>query len=458
MQKQKKKIPDSIREILPNMELFNQSSEDYIYSLEMAVNLLQREVENLRTQIKPQSESKDLELSKEITKSEFLRCSSYEEILTNYSNIIEKYLPVTESNIYIYHSARILTPLTENLESELLSSYLNRLIEEGIADWAVEKKEMSIIPNIYNEEGQKESYFLIIPLYLLDSAIGLFLGIISRSGVDIPNSAFSEISTQQENVALAIDNLRSSKEMISMNKKLAALNEQMIRNSKLASVGELTQAISNEMSSPLQVIQANLKLIKDGVGDHSRRLDIVSKEVERIIELNSKLNSFGEQIAADKSPEPVDICKLFEDILNISSSQFQRDGIIIEPKFEDTDLRLFSSKAHLQQAFLNILFFSRDTMPDGGKISIVVSNNKNKYINVLISDNGNGIDDRFVSKVFDPTFSDFFSETKIKRGLFLVKNMVEQHKGTISVLSEVGKGTTFRLSFPLSAVLINKVK
>jgi signal transduction histidine kinase len=141
--------------------------------------------------------------------------------------------------------------------------------------------------------------------------------------------------------------------------------------------------------------------------------------------------------------------QIFEDVLKISSSQFQRDGISIETKYEDPNLRLFASKAQLQQAFLNILFFSRDTMPEGGKISIVVSNYKNKYINVLISDNGNGIDEKFVTKCFDPTFSDHYGETKIKRGLFLVKNMVEQHNGNISVLSEVGKGTAFRLSFPI---------
>jgi signal transduction histidine kinase len=449
MQEPRKKIPDRIREILPNMELFNRSSEDYISSLEMAVNLLQREVENLRSQIKPQLENRIQNTDHNLSKADFLRCSSYEQIHSIFFSMISKHIPITESNIYIYRSANRLVPLVNDMESELLSSYLKRLVEEGIIDWAVEKKELSIIPNIYRDESQQNSFFIIIPFYFLDKAIGLFIGIISKSGTDISNSAFSEIAIHQENVALAIDNLRSSEEMLIMNKKLAALNDQMIRNSKLASVGELTQAISNEMSSPLQIIKANVKLMMDGVGDQTRRLDIVCKEIDRIADLNSRLNSFGEQIAADKSPEPIEISTIFEDVINISSSQFQRDGIAIETKYEDPNIRLLTSKAQLQQAFLNILFFSRDTMPEGGKISIVVSNNKNKYINILISDNGNGIDEKYVSKCFDPTFSDHYSETKIKRGLFLVKNMVEQHNGNISVLSEVGKGTAFRLSFPM---------
>jgi signal transduction histidine kinase len=449
MQEQEKKIPDSIKEILPNMELFTRSSEDYISSLEMAVNLLQREVENLRSQIKPQFESIKQNQDHNISKKDFLRCSSYEQIHSIFLSILRKHIPITESNFYLYHSANKLVPLVNDIESELLGSYLTKLVEEGIIDWAVEKKELSIIPNIYRDQTQQNSFFIIIPFYFLDSPIGFFLGISSKNGTDIPNSAFSEIAIHQENVAMAIDNLRSSEEMLLMNNKLAALNSQMIRNSKLASVGELTQAISNEMSSPLQIIKANIKLMKDGVGDQTLRLDIVCKEIDRIADLNNQLNSFGEQIAADKSPEPVKISKIFEDVLKISISQFQRDGIAIETKYEDQDIRLLSSKAQLQQAFLNILFFSRDTMPEGGKISIVVSNNKNKYINILISDNGNGIDEKYVSKCFEPTFSDHYSETKIKRGLFWVKKMVEQHNGIISVLSEVGKGTAFRLSFPI---------
>jgi signal transduction histidine kinase len=458
MQKLEKNIPANIREILPNIELFNQSSDDYINSLEMAVNLLQREVENLRNQIKPQYETVDDNIKKDVAKSEFLRCATYEDIHSNYTSIISKYLPITESNIYIFYSVKKLKPLIKEMESDLLSQYFKQLIEEGIIDWAVEKKELSVIPNIYQDDNQSKSYFLIIPLYILDSAIGIFIAITPSSGVDLPNSAFAEISSQQENVAIAIDNLRSSEQMRSMNEKLSALNKQMLRTSKLASVGELTQAISKEMSTPLQIIKANLKLIKDGVGDHTRRIDIVCKEVGRIAELNSKLNNFGDQIIAEKSPEQIDVCDLFEDLLNIASSQFLRDGIYIETNYEAHGLFFLASKSQMQQAILNILFFSRDTMPDGGKISIVVSNNKNKYINILISDNGIGIDENYVSKVFDPAFSDHSSETKIKRGLFLVKNMVEQHNGRISVLSEVGKGTAFRLSFPVSEVSVRNKK
>lgn len=452
MDKKRQEIPSNIREILPNIELFAQSSDDYINSLEMAVNLLQSEVENLRNQLKPKSNIQTeikTEEKESLTKSKFLRCSSYEEVFSNYYEIVAKYLSITESNIFIYQAGRELKSISSEMESLILNSYLQRLVEEGIADWAIDKKEPSIIPNIYSEETKVESFFLIVPFYLLDNAIGLFLALTPSNGVDLPNSAFTELSNEAENASLAIDNLRSSEEISSMNSKLSALNNQMMRSSKLASIGELTTAISSEMSNPLQVIKANLKLLRDGVGNKTRRLDIISQEVDRITELNTRLSSFGDTYNYETSTEKISISGIFDELMSISSSQLQRDGISIDIKYEQSGMHLLGAKAQIQQALLNLLFFTRDTMPDGGKIKIVVSNNKNKYINIIISDNGNGIREEYLSKVFEPTFSEYSNETRIKRGLFLVKNMIEQHKGNISVFSEIGKGTTFRLTFPL---------
>ncbi|MDQ1265028.1 MAG: two-component system, cell cycle sensor histidine kinase and response regulator CckA, partial [Bacteroidota bacterium] len=92
--------------------------------------------------------------------------------------------------------------------------------------------------------------------------------------------------------------------------------------------------------------------------------------------------------------------------------------------------------------------FSRDFMAEGGEIIIGVSKHTTCKALITISDTGIGLSGDDISRLFEPYNSNIKESGKRTSDLYLVKNIIQQHKGTISVISEVGKGTTVRITFP----------
>ena len=101
----------------------------------------------------------------------------------------------------------------------------------------------------------------------------------------------------------------------------------------------------------------------------------------------------------------------------------------------------------LKQVFLNLILNARDAMPDGGLIRVVTAE-ENGLVRVSISDSGVGIPKENLDKIFDAFFTTKSKVSGVGLGLSVSYGIIGQHRGTISVTTTVGGGSTFVISLP----------
>lgn len=379
----------------------------------------------------------------------FLGLASVKEVYILLQEILLKNFSIVENNIFYYNEEKNLISFFDSSITGFLISTLKKLEESGIADWALEKKEISSIPDLDAKEGEESSLLILIPIILRAGDYGLF---IAKQNSDFPLSSMqlSELKSIVYSAAISLDNIRGYNKVSDMNERLSVLYEQIIKSAKFATIGELAASFAWEIDTPLQVIRANLRLIESGVGNLKRRVEIINEQMDRISEVNQRLSNLAFSNPNDIIPSQVNIAALIEEILLFTSYQLQKEDIKIEKDFEDASVEILAYKPQLQLIVLNFILNAKDTMPDGGVLTIGIFKTKARFITLSFTDTGKGFDEAELSQIFEPTFIPKLSSKNIGAWLFLAKSIITQHNGSISVFSEVGKGTTFKILLPLT--------
>ena len=233
-----------------------------------------------------------------------------------------------------------------------------------------------------------------------------------------------------------------------MNKRLGQLNKQMLQSSKLASIGELAGSVAHEVNNPLQILLAHLQLLESGVGSSERRIEIIKQQVYRISDITRRLLDFARNAPSETQLERVEVNFVINEVLFFINSQLNRDGIQIYTECEEPSPAISATKTQIEQVLLNLMLNARDAMPDGGTITITSSTEKNRAF-ITIADTGIGIPEDQIASIFEPFYSTKPQGKGTGLGLSIVKTITAQFRGEIMVSSQDGKGTTFKLAFPL---------
>lgn len=148
------------------------------------------------------------------------------------------------------------------------------------------------------------------------------------------------------------------------------------------------------------------------------------------------------------SLKPLEIKAVIEKTQALINYEITKYSITVTNDYQHTGLAL-ADPNRLIQVFMNILGNAAQAMEKtGGKLTIFTHNEAN-HIVVVISDDGPGIAEEKLEKIFDPFFTTKEAGTGL--GLAITKKIIEEHKGTISVTSKIGQGTTFTIHLPLAA-------
>lgn len=428
---------------------FEDSRDEYIAALEAAVLALQREVAELRG--RAQNQKVQHEIPQEQTSSLLNKLlplirdiADAEEALSSLHSCLADEYDIIESNIFLYDSSRRLKQAAEAGTSSELTRIIKHFEESGIADWAIERETMSVVPNLSGSESAP--YVIVIPLMFKGGRKGIFTSLTTKTPDDFSSEQMAELTAAAAYTATAIDNISSSLEMEKMNARLTALNSQMLRSARLASIGELASSIAREIESPLLIIDGHLNLLESGVGDSLRRIDIIRGQISIVKDILKRLSAIAAVSTADKPAESVNICALIEEILLFTKARLQSDDIKVETIFEDKNMRITAFKSQLEQVLLALLLNARESMQEGGKITIGVFSSPDKLI-ISFTDTGEGYNEAELEHIFDP----FYSGERARKqpvGLFLARNIIKQHGGELSAFSELGLGSTFKIVLP----------
>ncbi|MCS6907020.1 MAG: cache domain-containing protein [Anaerolineales bacterium] len=239
----------------------------------------------------------------------------------------------------------------------------------------------------------------------------------------------------------------------SFNAMLDALQntqDKLIQSEKLASLGQLAAGVAHELNNPLATILLYADILRREVTldeQHRADLETVISETQRCKQIVSALLNFARQTRVDA--RPISLNDLIFELIEIEKRHPRYEKITFELNL-DPELPLAElDPAQMREVFLNLIHNAADAMPEGGKILIRTAARPDGMVTFEVEDEGRGIPPEHLSKLFTPFFTTKPVGKGTGLGLAITYGIVKMHRGQISVMSEVGKGTTFTVSLPL---------
>jgi len=210
----------------------------------------------------------------------------------------------------------------------------------------------------------------------------------------------------------------------------------------------MVAGISHEIRNPLGIIRSSSELLKKKMADRDPLSSIPDIIIEESVRLNNIITDFL-NFAKPKIPY-LTACKI-EDVLekniNFLALQIKEEGYIIK-KHCDNDLPEINADADmLYQAFLNILINAMQAMPGGGIIYVKVSAGDNT-VTIVFEDEGEGISEDIMEKIWDPFFTTKAKGTGL--GLGIVRNIIESHEGSVRISNRPVAGTIVKVILPVN--------
>jgi signal transduction histidine kinase len=223
---------------------------------------------------------------------------------------------------------------------------------------------------------------------------------------------------------------------------------------KLAALGTLSAGIAHEINNPIGIITSRVEVMmlegeEVGLPDEARKdLEVILRHARRVATITQGLLSFARQSSGSRGP--VNLNQVTEEIVQLVRKDMSRARVQVTTKLDETMPAFLGDANAIGQVLLNLLTNARSSMSEGGEITIETSHMPAaRSIRLAVRDTGSGIPAELLPKIFDPFFTTKPEGTGL--GLSISHGIVHEHHGTLDVRSEVGKGSTFTLTFPLEA-------
>ena len=223
--------------------------------------------------------------------------------------------------------------------------------------------------------------------------------------------------------------------------------EQLRRADRLSALGELSAGMAHEIRNPLGSIKGAAEILKDNYGPDAPQhefIEILLKETDRLNKIVQEFLDFARPQPPELREENIN--DLIESVLALTAQSARKAGVSVEKHLDHNAGKGNLDPGLLKQAFLNLILNSIQAMPDGGTLS-VTSVRRDEWIEVKIADTGMGISTESRKKLFSPFFTTKKDGTGL--GLAITYRIIQNHRGTIDVASEPGKGATFTITIPV---------
>jgi signal transduction histidine kinase len=227
------------------------------------------------------------------------------------------------------------------------------------------------------------------------------------------------------------------------------------RQKRLTSMGEMAARIAHEIRNPLGSMELNAAMLLEeleGTGASHTLACRLSAGVRTVSQTLANLLHFAK--GTDPQIEPLPSEELICEALEFAWPMLQEKDIRVRGNFREASSLVVGDRILLRQALLNLFFNAIEAMEPGGILCIDVANEDEDagewqgqpVMKIFIRDNGNGITEENLDRIFDPFFSTKSRGTGL--GLAIVNNIIESHGGIVEVESRIGEGSCFVLSLP----------
>jgi two-component system NtrC family sensor kinase len=241
---------------------------------------------------------------------------------------------------------------------------------------------------------------------------------------------------------------------------LETAQRRLMKSDRLASLGQLSATVAHEINNPISAV-LNLSMLMerilktDGIPkgreeEFRKYLSQVSSETERVGRIVSELLAFSRRAAPQRVPS--DLHAVIERTLSILRHKLELAGVearlVAAPDLPHVEC----DPSQMEQVVINLVANAAEAMTAGGH---VVERTRalpgEDAVEVAVEDDGPGIPDEHLQRIFEPFFSTKEGGKSLGLGLAVVYGIVDAHHGRVDVESAVGRGTTFRITLPVHA-------
>ena len=225
--------------------------------------------------------------------------------------------------------------------------------------------------------------------------------------------------------------------------------QELIMAEKLTMTGKIARSIAHEVRNPLTNLSLALEQLKDELDTDNEYVsmftEIIGRNVDRIGQLITEMLNSSKPRDLDRRKQ--DFNAVVKETLQLVSDRIKLKRMRLKTEFTTDDCNALLDRDQVKTALLNILVNAVEAMEEGkGVISVRTVCADSTRIYVEVSDNGGGISNEVRQRLFDPFFTG--KSGGMGLGLTATQNIMNSHKGSIDVESQMGEGTTFRLYFP----------
>ena len=244
--------------------------------------------------------------------------------------------------------------------------------------------------------------------------------------------------------------------------RLHQLEAEMRRGETLTAAGQMAMGLAHEIRNPLGAIRGAVQLLKRELGDEARwgeYIAVLLKEVDRVNRIIEMLLDLGRPVTL--RPVPLNIHQLLERVALMSEEVAAERAVQIVRRYDPSLPPLLADEDRVVQVFHNLVRNAIEAMPGGGRLTLItrlsmdplfakvdLGKGLKSMALVQVADEGEGVPEATRVKLFTPFFTT--KDKGLGLGLALCHRIMEEHKGSIHVASEPGKGTVVSCFLPIA--------
>ena len=239
-----------------------------------------------------------------------------------------------------------------------------------------------------------------------------------------------------------------------------ALEAGLRRVDKLATLGQLSAGLAHEIGSPLQILNGRARALAsrtDLPADVRRAAQVFEEQSDRIAKIVEQLLTVARRKPAHWGE--IDLGTTVGPIVDLLEHEARRRAVRLDFERPSTPLMVVADVDQVQQVTLNLLSNALRATPRGGRVRLTLAASSFKSgegvheypsVSLVVDDTGCGIAEELLGQIFEPFFTTWADAGGAGLGLTVVKSIVDEHGGTITVLSEKNIGTRFTVHFPVA--------
>jgi two-component system, NtrC family, sensor kinase len=237
-------------------------------------------------------------------------------------------------------------------------------------------------------------------------------------------------------------------QLVESYQRVFALREQLAGAEQLASVGQTAANVAHQVGTPLNLISGYVQLLKEEVGANSPllpRLAIIEEQIAKVTATVRTLLDRSRQMGHKTSTTAGELLGRVCDVLR---PNLQAAGITLRLDTPAAETAVLVDTTNMELALLNLMTNAVDAMTPGGTLTIRLLDQAPGRVRIEVADTGHGIPVELLPRIFEPWVSTKQPGRGTGLGLPIARDVIAAHGGSLSVASDIGRGTTFSIELP----------